>query len=153
MLASIPLRIRSRPLGPIAMIAVCFAFQTAAISAKPLPGELAKKSRAMVLQPASQWQIQLTNERCLLARQFKSPKGPGVVMIEQLAPGEVFDLTIAGPNIAGSHKGAWFYAGMRSDQEMRTIDPLEFAIAGYETALAMPSVQITDKGSLQSKDR
>ena len=136
----------------IAFFICAVALQALPAEAKPLPGELAEKNRAVRLEPSSPWQLESLQDRCRLARQFDSSDGPGLVMIEQLAPTKGFDLTIAGPDIARSRKGSWFYAGMRSDLEMETIDPLEFDVAGYDAALALADVRIDDDKSGEAKD-
>jgi len=114
------------------------------LDAKPLPGELAGTERTVRLNPASPWQLQLADDRCRLARRFESTKGPGMVLIEQIAPGQRFDLTIAGPDFARARRGNWFYGGMRSDLEMVTINPLEYEIAGYDNAILLGGISIDD---------
>ncbi|MGB3808200.1 MAG: hypothetical protein WA936_13450, partial [Erythrobacter sp.] len=57
------------------------------VEAKALPGELAEKDRAIVLQPASPWQLEMGKDRCRPSRRFDSPDGPGMVVLEQIAPG------------------------------------------------------------------
>lgn len=112
--------------------------------AKPLPGELAEKDRALRMIPASPWQLDMADDRCRLARRFDSERGPGMVLFEQIAPGKQFDVTIAGPDFAKARQGSWFYAGMRSDLEMETIDPLEYDIPGYANAITLGGVWIDD---------
>lgn len=127
-----------------AIAGVLLFLPTQSLDAKPLPGELAGKERAVRLEPASPWHLEFADDRCRLARRFDSPNGPGMVLFEQLAPGSRFDLTIAGPDFASSRQGSWFYGGMRSDLEMETISPLEYDIPGYENAITLGGVRIDD---------
>lgn len=120
--------------------------------AKPLPGELAAKDRAILLSPISPWQLNVSDDRCSLARQFDGEEGPGLVLIEQLTPGGRFDLIVAGPDFARARLGSWFYGGMRSDLEMKTISPLEFRIAGYENAIAIGDATIERSPGRRSED-
>ncbi|MEP4784042.1 MAG: hypothetical protein ABJX46_04885 [Erythrobacter sp.] len=134
-----------RPLASLAIASLVLVFQAQPLDAKPLPSELAKKERAVRLSPSTGWQLEVLDDRCRLARKFTSSNGPGLAMFEQLAPGNTFDLTIAGPDTARSRRGAWFYAGMRSDLEMKTIDPLEYGLAGFESSLTLSGVRIDDQ--------
>ncbi len=134
----------------LATVGVLVALPSEALNAKPLPGELAAKERAVQLHPVSPWQLDATDDRCRLGRRFGSGEGAGLVLFEQLAPGKRFDLTVAGPDFASSRKGSWFYAGMRSDLEMETISPLEYGIAGYENAITLGGIWIDD--DLSSRD-
>jgi hypothetical protein len=113
--------------------------------AKPLPGELAKKDRALIFEPDSPWRLDVGKDRCTLARNFKSKDGRGLVAFEQFAPGPHFDLTIAGPDFSSSQNGAWTYLGMRSDKPVEVIDPLEFNLVDYGHAVTLASAQIGDQ--------
>ncbi|MGB3807555.1 MAG: hypothetical protein WA936_10170 [Erythrobacter sp.] len=123
------------------------------VEARALPGELAEKDRAIILQPASPWQLEMGKDRCRLSRWFDSPDGPGMVVLEQIAPGSTFDLTVAGPDFASSHKGSWFYGGMRSDREMATIDPLEYDVPGYGDVVTLADVSIEDDRRSRNGER
>lgn len=131
-----------------AKICALFALVTAMLAtplvAKTLPGELAAKDRAVNLLPESPWQLDMAEDRCRLGRTFTSDNGPGMVLIEQLAPGQRFDITLAGPDFARARSGSWFYGGMRSDTSMVTINPLEFGIEGYENAILLGGVTIEE---------
>lgn len=128
-----------------------FALISQPLNAKPLPGELAEKARAVRLEPTSPWQLEFADDRCRLARKFDSTEGPGMVLFEQIAPGQRFDLTVAGPDFARSRQGSWFYGGMRSDLEMEMIDPLEYGIAGYDNAITLAGIWIDDTLSSQEE--
>lgn len=113
-------------------------------SARPLPAELAERKQATILSPVGGWRLEAGNDRCRLRRSFTSNEGPGIILLEQIAPGQRFDLIVAGPDFARARRGSWFYGGMRSDQETETIDPLEFNIPGFENAIALGGVAIDD---------
>ena len=119
-------------------------FPCSPLDARALPGELAAKKRAIIMMPDGEWRLEEGDDRCRLRRSFTSEKGPGIVLIEQIAPGQRFDLVVAGPDFARNHRGSWFYGGIRSDEEMETIDPLEYAIPGFENALALADMGIDD---------
>lgn len=112
--------------------------------ARPLPAELAGRERATILSPIGGWTLEAGDDRCRLRRSFTSDEGPGIVLLEQIAPGQRFDLIVAGPDFARARRGSWFYGGMRSDEETETIDPLEFDIPGFDNAIALGGVAIDD---------
>lgn len=112
--------------------------------ARPLPAELADTERAIILSPDADWRLEAGDDRCRLRRSFTSEDGPGIVLLEQIAPGQRFDLIVAGPDFARARRGSWFYGGMRSDEEMERIDPLEFDIPGFDNAIALGNVAIDD---------
>lgn len=116
----------------------------AILIAKPLPGELAQKDRAIVFEPDSPWQLDASQDRCTLARGFTSKDGPGLVAFEQFAPGPRFDLTIAAPDLSSPQNGAWTYLGMRSDKPVVLVDLLEFGMSGYGHAATLVGAQIDD---------
>jgi len=128
----------------LALVSSGYGAFPAGLEARPLPNELAKKDRAILLTPSADWRLEVAEDRCRLRRSFESEKGPGVVLLEQIAPGQTFDITIAGPDFASARPGSWFYGGMRSDFEMESIDPLEFGIAGYDSALSLGGIAIDD---------
>lgn len=125
-----------------ALVLCLVALSASESHAKPLPGELAAKDRAILLTPTSPWQLDISADRCRLARQFEAEEGRGLVLIEQLAPGDRFDLTLAGPDFAQAMLGSWFYGGMRSDVEMKTISPIEYGIEGYDNAVTIGDATI-----------
>jgi len=112
------------------------------LSAQQLPQELAKSDRALTLVPATPWHLDMADDRCRLARKFNSEDGPGLLLIEQIAPGHHFDLTIAAPNLGLANTSAFTYFGMRSDREVSAISPFETLIDGYGEAFIMPSATI-----------
>jgi len=64
--------------GALATAGMITVLPLYSLEAKPLPGELAEKDRAVRLEPSSPWQLELADDRCRLARRFDSANGPGV---------------------------------------------------------------------------
>lgn len=126
----------------LAALALGLAVCPTAGLARALPGELAAKDGAIVLEPSSPWQLDARADRCTLARRFSSEEGPGLLAFEQFAPGSRFDVTIAAPDLASERRGSWFYGGMRSDWDVVTINPIEFDLPGYGDAATLVGASI-----------
>lgn len=123
---------------------IALALPSAAL-ARGLPAEEAAVKGAKVLAPIAGWQLEAAQDRCRLSRKFGPENSPSVLLLEQIAPGPRFDLTVAGPDVSQlTRPGDWIYGGLRSDAKLRTIDLLPGAMPEFGGSLNMVEVSIAD---------
>ncbi len=98
-------------------------------------------SEALALAPSGAWQAQYEEGACRLSRMFGAEGNQHVLQVQQVAPDDEVNLTLAGPQLAG------FVAGQTAEISWSSqIEPIEhFAetatLPTYGSALFLPKVR------------
>lgn len=96
--------------------------QAGAKAQDEFPNDLAARDGTVRLLPSTPWNIDFGETKCRLSRVFGSGADRHIVFFEQVAPGQDFGLTVAGPKLSAFQRSGRVSVGLRGDQPMIVIE-------------------------------
>lgn len=117
----------------LALAAFAAALSPAAAAAEPV-----------VLEPGSKWNADFAKDKCRLVRFFGPESAPNVLILNQYAPGERFELVAAGPAFSDLNARKASTVRFLPDAQPTEAEPLVGPLDGYGRALFYLSVALAE---------
>lgn len=106
----------------VSVFAAAFAATASPVLADDYPATVTERPDAVLLEPASNWNIDFADNRCRLSRLFGSAEEPHLLFFEQAAPRSTFGVTLAGPALDRLKKTRRLKFGMERDKPMEDLE-------------------------------